>query len=128
MLDIVTSLGGLIIPPLFKFINGKFLKKDTSTEGTISELATSNPALIPQFVEAQAKLLLAQRDFFNRDIVGEPSKWLVNLRGTIRPAAVAFGLIMIGVDYMVFKIGMDDGIRYFFEAIISSWFGSRLTQ
>ena len=128
MLDAITSLGGLIIPPVFDFIKKKFLKKDDTAEATLSTLATTSPATMPAYVEANAKLLDSEINFFNRDVIGVPSAWITDLRAAIRPTFIILAMVIILVDLLIIKVDLPEGIRLFFEAIISSWFGSRLTQ
>lgn len=126
MLDAIASLGGLIVPPIFDFVKKKFLKKDDTAEATLSSLAVTKPEIMPAYVEANAKLLDSQINFFNRDVIGVPSCWIIDLRAAIRPTFIVLAMIIIFVDLLMIKVDLPDGIRTFFEAIISSWFGSRL--
>jgi len=131
ILDIIASIGGLIIPPAFNFIKKKFIKSENDTpERTIGDLATTKPEVVPAYVQALSTLLDAKVKFFNRDVIGSPSQWVVDLRAAIRPIGVvlAFGILA----YMVYEQGVNvtdtwTGIRISCETMITSWFGSRFT-
>lgn len=130
ILDAIISLGGLIVPPVFDFIKKKFIKSgDDTPERTMATLATTKPESLPAYVMALANYIKAQVEFFNRDVVGELPKWVCAVRAAIRPCIVIVGLahlILHGMfgDRMV----LDAGVRYFYEANISSWCGARLTK
>jgi len=126
LLDAVVSLGSLLAPPLFKFVKDKFSPKTEKTvETTLSSLATSNPAAIPEFIKAQASLIEAQIKHFNRDVSGQVSVWVNNLRASIRPIYVIFGIVYFFLTtYMDLKV--DPCIRVTMETCINSWFGSRI--
>jgi hypothetical protein len=129
-IDALIALGGLIIPPVFDFIKKKFIKagKDTP-ESTMSTLAVSKPEALPAYTEAMSKLLYAQVAYFNRDVIGELPVWVSALRGAIRPVVVVLGILhFIVIDLSGGVIAMDPGVKYFYIAIISSWFGSRLSK
>ena len=127
-LDAIVSLLGLVIPPAFDFIKKKFVKTGHDTpESTLGTLATTKPEQLAPFSEALAKLREADVKFFNRDVAGTPSQWVVDLRASIRPLVVSIGLVALTVAPF-WGIVIDDGTRLFFEAAITSWFGSRLTQ
>lgn len=127
ILDLAVSLGGLIIPPAFDFIKKKFVKESNDTpERTIGTLATTNPEAVSGYVESLSKLKDASIRFFNRDVIGTPSQWVVNLRAAIRPIGViiSFGILScIAFEWM----SNVEGIRLSCETIITSWFGSRIT-
>lgn len=133
-LDLVASLGGLIVAPAFDFIKKKFLKKSQDTpEATMSALATTKPDILPAYLESVVSHLKAKISWFNRDVIGVPAQWVVNLRASIRPMTVVVGLCALVVVPGLFKafgseFGIDPGTRYFFESVISSWFGDRLTR
>lgn len=131
-LDLIVSLGGLIVPPVFDFIKKKFIKSENDTpERTIGSLATTKPDILPQYVEALSKLKDSEVKFFNRDVIGQPSLWVVNLRAAIRPITVVVGLIALlcsSLEHFPYfgYFQLHGGTRLFFEAVIASWFGSRL--
>lgn len=127
VLELIGTIGGLIVPPAFDFIKKKFLKpSQDSPEATMSSLATTKPEVLPEYVQAITGYLKAQVDFFNRDVVGTPSTWVVDLRAAIRPV-VTIACIggLIGDHFGVTPL--DPGTRAGFLSIVSSWFGSRLT-
>lgn len=134
ILDIIASIGGLIIPPAFNFIKKKFIKSENDTpERTIGDLATTKPEVVPDYVQALSVLLDAKVKFFNRDVIGSPSQWVVDLRAAIRPCGVVMSFVLLG--YMVYEAQWDlgsvnetwTGVRLSCETMITSWFGSRFT-
>ena len=138
-LDAIAAIGGLIIPPAFDFIKKKFVKEENDTpERTMGTLATTKPEVLPDYVKAIAGLREAEVKFFNRDVIGEPHQWVVSLRAVIRPIAVCTGLFFMLLDIIgtmnmpglegatIFKL--DQGTKMFFEAIIASWFGTKIVQ
>jgi len=142
ILDLIATLGGLIVPPVFDFVKKKFIKSESDTpERTIGALATTKPEAVPGYVEALAKWLDSQVKFFNRDVVGAVSQWVVDLRAAIRPIGVILAFVTLGgMIYLTITSGfsqfdvvpevLDDmlvGIRLSCETMISSWFGSRFT-
>jgi len=130
LLDIIASIGGLIIPPAFNFIKKKFIKSENDTpERTIGDLATTKPEVVPDYVQALSTLLDAKVKFFNRDVIGSPSQWVADLRAVIRPAGVIMAFFILG--YMVVTSPLETasvlGVRASCEVMVSSWFGDRLT-
>jgi hypothetical protein len=136
-LDLIASLGGLIIPPVFDFIKKKFIKSENDTpERTLGTLATTSPNVLAGYTEALAKLMDSKVRYFNRDVIGQPSQWIVNLRAAIRPLTVVISLVVL-VALVVFAYKeitlttMDEkmllGIRLSCESNVSSWLGSRFT-
>lgn len=130
ILDIIASIGGLIIPPAFNFIKKKFIKSENDTpERTIGDLATTKPEVVPDYVQALSTLLGAKVQFFNRDVIGSPSQWVVDLRAAIRPAGVIMAFAIL--SYMVVTSPVETasilGVRASCEVMVSSWFGDRLT-
>jgi len=126
VLDAISSIGGLVVPPIVDFIKKKFLKNEDSPQATLNTLATTKPEVIAEYVKANAELLKAQTDFFNRDVIGVPHQWVIDLRAAIRPSFVIIAMIIITIDLLFKHIDLPDGIRQFLEVTISSWFGSRL--
>ena len=130
LLDAIVSLGGLVIPPVFDFIKKKFLKagKDTP-EATMATLAVSKPDALAPYVEAMAGYINAQVSYFNRDVIGTLPVWCSALRATIRPAVVIVGLLHFTLNGLYgAAVPLDAGVKYFYEANISSWFGARLSK
>ena len=130
LLDIIASVGGLIVPPVFNFIKKKFIKSENDTpERTIGDLATTNPEVVPNYVAALSTLFDSKVKFFNRDVIGSPSQWVVDTRAVIRPAGVIAAFFILG--YMVITSPIETasvlGVRASCEVMVSSWFGDRLT-
>lgn len=137
LLDVITVLGGLVVPPAFDFLKKKFVKAESDTaERTIGSLATTNPETVAPYVEALCKYIKAQGEYFNRDVVGEVGLGVRNLRASIRPLAVISSFAMLGAmafaslfaDYTPPTPEAADllvGLRVSCEGVVSSWMGSR---
>ena len=127
VLELIGTIGGLVIAPAFDFIKKKFLKpSEDSPEATMSSLATTKPEVLPQYVTALTGYMESQVKFFNRDVVGIPSEWVIDLRAAIRPlVTIACICGLIGDHYGVTPL--DPGTRAGFLSIASSWFGSRIS-
>ena len=134
ILDLIASIGGLIIPPAFNFIKKKFIKSENDTpERTIGDLATTKPEVVAGYVDALANLSDSKVRFFNRDVIGSASQWVVDLRAAIRPIGVILAFVLLG--YMVYQAQTATelasttwiGVRLSCETMISSWFGNRFT-
>ena len=136
-IDAIVALLGLALPPVVDFVKKKFLKKGEDTpEATLSTLATTKPEVMAPFLAAQTGLMDATVRFFNRDVVGVPSAWVVNLRASIRPIAVilAFITLILLACMAIFKVQVDPimadtltGVRLSCELMVSSWFGDRIS-
>ena len=148
IIDLIATVGGLIIPPAFDFIKKKFVKRsDDTPEATLSSLATTKPEIMPAYLEALVKWNDSQKEMFNRDVIGSPSQWVVNLRAAIRPIGVAFAMIILVtmviliitgniytanavVTGLASAIASDPtltGVRLTCETMVSSWFGHRIS-
>lgn len=140
-LDLVATLGGLVIPGAFDFIKRKFGVKSATPEETLSTLATTSPENIQGFISGTVELLKAKIQNFNRDVIGQPSQWVVDLRASIRPlgvvaafiilAAFVYGYVFMTADFArMTQIPIVDetltGIRLSCEAMLTSWFGDRI--
>ena len=136
-LDAIVAIGGLLLPPVVDFVKKKWLKKEAdSPEATMSTLATTKPDVLPGYVAAVTEYLKAQVDFFNRDVTGTPSQWVVNTRAVIRPIGViGAGCVLGGMVLMALAgykppaemVDTITGVRLSCEVIVSSWFGDRLS-
>jgi hypothetical protein len=135
-IDAIVALAGLVLPPVVDFAKKKFLKPSSdSPEATMSSLATTNPTVLPEYVKATTEYLKAQTDYFNRDVVGTPALWVINLRASIRPFGVIGSLLILGAMALAAFEGQDPlpgaidtltGVRLTCELIVSSWFGTRI--
>lgn len=124
-IDAILALGGLIIPPAFDFIKKKFVKNGDTPNATASTLATTKPEILPDYMESVSKLTDADVKWFNRDVIGTPSQWVVDVRACIRPISVIIGFLLLGLDML--NPGMlDAGTRGSIIVNNSSWFGSRI--
>ena len=129
ILDAIVSLAGLVAPPAFDFIKKKFIKPENdTTEATLSSLATTSPETIPAFLNAQVGWLKAKVDWFNRDVIGTPTQWVIDLRAAIRPMTVVACIGAVVYVAVTGEVIEDVGVRYLIETNVSSWFGSRLVK
>lgn len=135
-LDAIIAIGSLLLPPVVDFVKKKWLApgKD-SPESTMSSLATTKPEVLPGYVTAITEWLKAQVAFFNRDVQGAPSQWVVDLRAVIRPVGTIGAGGILGVMVFMALNGYKPapeiadtvvGVRFTCEAIVSSWFGDRI--
>lgn len=136
-LDAIIAIVSLLAPPVVDFVKKKWLKPNQeSPEATMSTLATTKPDVLPGYVTAITDWMRAQVEFFRRDITGDPSQWVVDLRAVIRPVGTLGAGIVLGVMVLLALNGyrpdpsMADtiaGVRYSCEIIVSSWFGDRIS-
>ncbi|MDA8168665.1 MAG: hypothetical protein M0Z59_03075 [Nitrospiraceae bacterium] len=125
-LEAVTTIGGLILPPVFDIIKKAFIKKgDGTAEATLNCLAETKPDALPGYVEANAKLMQARTEWFNRDVIGQASRWVVDLRAAIRPVTVCMSMCFLGMDAGK-ALAMDPSTRAALLFMVASWFGGRL--
>lgn len=135
--DAIIALVSLLAPPVIDLVKKLFVKSGKDTpEAILSTLATTKPEALEGYVKAQAMLLEAQSKVFNRDVTGEIAKWVGTLRASIRPIGTALGFLALcmmavaafnGFTYNEAQRPVIDGLRYTSEAIVSSWFGNRIT-
>ena len=125
--DLIASVGGLIVSPVYDFIKKKFIKgaADT-TESTLGTMAVTKPEAIPAYVEAMVKMKEMEIKWFNRDVVGAVSVWVSNIRAIIRPLTVIASLICLFLDGFG-SIDISTGARVTFEMCVTSWMGDRFT-
>lgn len=127
ILDAIVSLGGLVFPPVMDFVKKKFLGNKDNPSATLSTLATTKPEVIPSYIDAQAKLLQAETNYFNRDVVGKLSQWVIDLRSSIRPIYVIMGILYF-FTASYFNWHVDPCIKYTMEVCVNSWFGCRIVK
>lgn len=126
ILETIATVGGLILPPAFDFLKKKFIKGGDTPEATINSLATTKPEVLPQYISGYASFLKSKTEWFNRDVVGVPSKWVINLRASIRPIAVILAFSILGCDAGISTFELDPGTRSSFCFIVGNWFGTRM--
>lgn len=121
----IMSILGLVLPPVTDFVKKKFLKSESETpEATMSTLATTSPDTLPSYMNAMADWYKSLTGWFNRDVVGTPSQWVVDLRSGIRPAGVVFSFVILGLD-QVAGLNIDPATKGTLGMCITSWFSSR---
>lgn len=124
-IDAILAIGGLIIPPAFDFIKKKFVKGGDTSQATANTLATTKPEVLPEYLKAMGALTDADVRWFNRDVIGDPSQWVVDIRACIRPLSVIIGFVLLALD-MSAALTLDPGTRGSIIVNNSSWFGSRI--
>lgn len=114
----------MILPSAFDFLKKKFLKPGEDTpEATISTLATTKPEILPLYVDAMSKLFQAKKDYHNRDVVGDPSRWVIDLRSSIIPVTVLFFMATI-ISGHAFHWTISQEYRELMESCVGLWFGT----
>ena len=127
VLEAILAVGGMVIPPVFDFVKKKFIPAENDTpERTAGALATTNPGILPGYVSATAELFRARKDFFNRDVIGAPSQWIVDLRAAIRPISVVAGFAALAMEQIEPSFKLDPNTRGAIILNNASWFGSRM--
>ena len=128
ILALIGTLGGMVLPPIVDFVRKKFIPASNDTpERTMGTLATTKPEVLAPYVSSLALYLDAQTKYFNRDVVGTPSTWVINLRAAIRPIAVIASFVIIGLDLLK-QLQLDPASRAGLFTVIGNWLGSRITQ
>lgn len=125
----IGAIAGMVIPPAFDFVKKKFLPADADTpEATLSTLATTNPEVMVQYVEAQTKQMDSKVKYFNRDVVGEPHRWVISLRAAIRPVVTAFCCCIAGGDAIYAAVMNQPPNPAATPAwvLVGNWFGTRI--
>lgn len=125
-IDAILAIAGLIVPPVANFVNKKFLKREQDTpEATVNTLATTKPEQVAPYIQAMTGWYETLIKWFNRDVIGTPSQWVVDLRAAIRPISVIASLLVIALDNIA-GMGLDPATRGALLGNIASWFSSRL--
>jgi len=138
-IEAILALVGLIAPPAFDFIKKKFLKPSADTpEATMATLATTKPEVMKDYLVGQAGLLDAKTKYFNRDVAGTPSQWVVDMRASIRPIGVIVAIMVLASMGYIALVGQYQpkpevattlaAVRAFCILIVTSWFGDRLSE
>lgn len=122
ILSSISLIGNVIIPPLFSLIKSIFKIKD-NPEDTLSTLATTKPDILPNYVKAQADYLEAETKFFQRDISGIPSQWVIDLRAFIRPLAVIFSFMLL-FSSLFYEISSP--VLILINGVIGNWLGTKI--
>ncbi len=123
ILEAVTGLLGVIIPPAMKLIRNKWGKKQDDPEEMIGALAEDKPDILPQYLDALGRLYEAKKNYFNRDIVDTDIwKWVKSIRAAIRPVSVAISLLAL----VFYSSHLDPATRAAMGGWIGSWMGDRI--
>ena len=129
-IDAIVTLGSMVLPPAVDLIKKIFVKNEKdSPEATMSALATTRPEVLPQYIGAMSSYQESLVKWFNRDVIGAASQWVVDLRAAIRPAVISLAVLHVIIASVVYGAGgmnaIPEGWRYFYESIVGSWFGER---
>lgn len=128
LLDAAVSLGSMALAPAFDFLKKKFIPAENDTpERTMGTLATTKPDILPAYVTAIGSHLKAKGEYFNRDVIGTPSQWVIDTRAAIRPITVIICLVIMFFDSFTFYTAAQE-IKLFCIANVSNWMGSRLVN
>lgn len=125
--DLVASVGGLVVSPIYDFIKKKFISGAADTpERTAGNLAVTKPEALAPYIDGLVKLEDAKIRYFNRDVVGTISVWVSDIRAAIRPITVIVSLACLFFDGLAW-IDLNTGARVTFELCVTSWMGDRFT-
>lgn len=127
MLEVITTLGGLILPPVIDLVRKKIIGREEETpEATLATLAVSKPEVIPNYVDALARLEESRTKYFQRDVLGNTSRWVTDIRAAIRPVITVFALSALIIGYFG-HFNLDENTRATLCFVVSSWFGTSST-
>lgn len=128
VIELISCIGGMVFPPVMDFVKKKFLKPASDTpEATMSSLATTKPEVLADYTNAMASWLEAQTKFFNRDVVGTPSTWVIDVRAAIRPIGTILCIMALVADTIPGLSALDQGTRCGMLVIVGNWFGTRIS-
>lgn len=128
LIDAGVALASMAMGPAFDFIKKKFVPASNDTpERTMGTLATTNPEVLPAFASAQAGLIEAKVKWFRRDVLGQTSQWVTDLRAAIRPITVIVCLAIMFADGFAL-LTVDNSVRLFCISNVSNWMGARLVK
>jgi len=123
---LISTLGSVVIPPLFSLVKGIFGKgKGSDPEQTIGDLATTKPEVVAPYVQALSQYKEAEVHFFNRDIAGVPSTWVVDLRACIRPLSVILSFLILFMGIFKF-VDVPPGVIVTCQVVIGNWIGTKI--
>lgn len=122
ILNLISLIGNVVIPPLFSLIKSLFGIKD-NPENTLSTLALNKPETLPDYIKAQSLYLEAETKFFQRDISGTPSQWVIDLRACIRPISV---ILSFGILFSSLFGKIPDEVLLTCNGVIGNWLGTKL--
>jgi len=123
-LSLVSLLGNTFLPPVYNIVKGIFSKGRPDTpEQTMSNLATTKPDILPQYVQALAQNRESEVKFFNKDVAGTPSQWVIDLRACIRPISVVLAFILIGISLFT---TVNNALIISANGVIGNWLGTKI--
>lgn len=130
--EAITGIIGTVLPPAFKLIKNIFGKKSNQTPAeALDDIATTKPEILPQYVEALAKLGDMELKYFSRDVTQPLSQWVADLRAVIRPGGVVISFILLLIDGIA-NAGwgthaFDESTRAAYTGYIGTWIGDRIS-
>jgi hypothetical protein len=131
-IEAITGILGTVLPPAFKLVKGIFGRKSNqSPTEALDDIATTKPEILPQYVEALAKVGEMELRYFSRDVTQPLTQWVADLRAAIRPSAVVISFVLLLIDGIA-KAGwgthaFDDGTRAAYTGYIGTWIGDRIS-
>ena len=128
LIDAGVALASMAMGPAFDFLKKKFVPASNDTpERTMGTLAMTKPDVLPAFATAQSSLIEAKVKWFQRDVLGQTSQWVTDLRAAIRPLTVCICLAIMFADGTGW-MEVDEATRLFSISNVSNWMGSRLVK
>ena len=122
---LASLIGNVIVPPVYNLIKGWISggKPDTP-EQTMSNLATTKPEVLGQYITGLSSWLDAQTKYFNRDVTGTPSLWVINLRACIRPIVTIASVVVLVAPF--FGVIIDNWTKVTASGIFGNWLGTKI--
>lgn len=121
MLEIAGVALGLFGKPIANILSSIFAKKKKPNEIAGTLAMGNNPEILPQYIDAIAKLRAADAEYFNRDVRGETAKWVNTLRSAIRPFSVVLSIISL----CFFNETIPAEVRAGLFTVLGDWFRDR---
>jgi len=121
-LPLISLLANVALPPVVNLVKSVFGIKDTPQD-TLSNLASTKPEVLPQYIDAQSKYLESETKYFQRDITGTPSQWVIDMRASIRPFSVIASFIVLFASFFII---IQPPILITVNGVIGNWIGSKI--
>ena len=127
IISLITLLSNTLLPPVYNLVKGWLSKgKIDSPEQVISNLATTKPDVLAAYIDANSKLKDAETRYFNRDVSGTPSQWIIDTRASIRPLAVVIAFILLAAGLCVPEIKENIPVLITCNGVIGNWIGTKI--
>ncbi len=129
IIEAITGLLGVVIPPVAKLIRNKWGRKQDDPEEMVGVLAEDKPEALPGYLSGLAQLYEAKKNYFNRDVIGGGEDiwpWVKSLRAAIRPLSVALSIVAIIYDAASASFTLDPATRAMLGGWVGTWMGDRI--